>query len=509
MLKVSVTSIPAANASFMAVAVTRGMNCACFRPRTAAGESLPSVQLEARSPLDQKPKNGAEHLGEKAVSHLKVEGDVTYSPTAHDAQSYVWRNAQGKFVKPTTRVYDFSSEMAQLTTNSYFHRDGEDIVVYDFSFTVSMVTNYMNMSSVTVTRHSPTSWTPTSVSGAYFAIDTSIQSETISYVSGSRVTNEKVSFLPSLVGDIDACVEWLSKFGPIQRKTPLPTKGRATAYYITFASSGSSPSAIASQAMRTLNSLAQAHTRLGKIPEMKDYGTLAGEAAASADSNAANMIAFIRDLKDVRSLVPKLKNLMSLKTHANNYLAYNYGIMPTIGDLESIVSSLSKTHWSDSWGNQILTAGQTARDTSGSVDVEVIRRAKLIVSNTDDNFSQMVRKLRSSGFYPSPQNLWDLVPYSFVLDWFIDIGGFLERFDSGQRLGQLPILGCTTSAKVVYDYHKLLPEALPGFRGTLTVTNYSRNVSAKPPRVPLMFDSEITAQNHLIEGSALILTRTK
>lgn len=55
--------------------------------------------------------------------------------------------------------------------------------------------------------------------------------------------------------------------------------------------------------------------------------------------------------------------------------------------------------------------------------------------------------LRSLDFWPSAENLWDLVPYSFVADWFINITDICKRYDMRQDILRYPIRGAVLSVK--------------------------------------------------------------
>lgn len=481
-----------------------------FEPMTADGSDVPSISRSYRAPFDVKPKQRHAGLyGEKPVYHLQHHADLSYR---YDTlvQSNVTRRATGQWKSTTKRTWDWTSKSVTQLYNLWAYRDGATICEVEMTSTESMWNNVVSFSRLSVKRHSLVTRTPKPNKPTDSFEVTVATEETIitPRKGGSANIGLTSSEVRAMHSDLPGLLQHIAEKVPIASSTSSRTRGK-TAYYLTVKALPQSATALVSNAVRTLSSVLSAPKTKSYSNKMKSYGELAGEAAATADSNAANMIAFVRDLKDIKSLVPKLKNLSSIQTHASNYLAVNYGILPTIGDLNSIHAALNKAHWTDSFGNQVLTAGQTVTESHGNIKLTTTRRVKLTVSNEDDKFSKAVKTMRSSGFYPSPQNLWDLIPYSFVVDWFVDIGSFLERFDSGIRLGELPILACTSSQKSEYDISALLRSLLPGFTVKASIVSYTRNVSSNPPRVPLTFNSELTAQDHLIEGSALILTRTR
>lgn len=243
------------------------------------------------------------------------------------------------------------------------------------------------------------------------------------------------------------------------------------------------------------------------------WGDLIHEATGNLDANSANMIAFFRDLKDIKSLIPKLKELGRITTHANNYLAMEYGVLPTISDLKAIWEAFSPKEFYDRSGYRRVSAYEIITDSSTllsqPVQVTHTRRIHVAVNNRDTGLDALSERIRSMGFFPSLTNIWDLVPYSFVIDWFVDVGSVFERIDTRHRLFNLDIPYVIKSDKVEVLMNSINPELGTGL--DLVVSRYSRDVTTDVPQ-PRIF-GEIskppTVQNHWIEGSALILQRTK
>lgn len=244
---------------------------------------------------------------------------------------------------------------------------------------------------------------------------------------------------------------------------------------------------------------------------LQSYGDLCHHAAGNIDANSANMIAFVRDLKDIKSLIPKLKNLMSLKTHADNYLAVNYGVLPTISDLKAIVDAFEKSVFRDKNGLKRVSAYDTGSQELSIKGKRVIcrvdRRLHLAINDRDTGLDALTERWRSTGFFPSLTNIWDLVPYSFVLDWFIDVGSVFERIDTKHRLLNLDIPYCIRSEKTSYSYEFTNSDL--GLQVNVTHSAYIRDVSTSVPQPRIFADlvNGPTVQNHWIEGSALLLQR--
>jgi len=239
------------------------------------------------------------------------------------------------------------------------------------------------------------------------------------------------------------------------------------------------------------------------------YGELAMKASEKVNRNQTNMIAFIRDLRDPKAMMLKLKNLRKLKTHAGNYLAVNYGILPTISDLKEIAEAFKKRQpYLDRNGWKTYNANHIVSSGSNGITVTLEQRIKLAIQDEDNGFVDLMNRVDSSGFAPTLENIWDLIPYSFVLDWFIDIGGFLERVDTRMRLARLDIKYATMSRKAIKTRNiNFLPGTL--YTGTLSLVQYSRWTKDHSPVPPLFFQNTPTVSNHWLEASALIIQRTK
>lgn len=245
--------------------------------------------------------------------------------------------------------------------------------------------------------------------------------------------------------------------------------------------------------------------------DIKSYGDLAGEAVDALDRNSINMFEFIQGIKRPWELVPKLKNLSKLKTHAGNYLGYEYGIMPTISDLETLRDAVLNTAkpYFDSNNYQVVTAGHSASRSNSVSDVTLTNRIKIAINPSDGRLNALSERLRDIGTFPSVDNLWDLVPYSFVIDWFINVGDMLESLDDRFRIATLPIEYVTRSSKL--EIRPKLPESLKamGVHGTVLITLYDRSVSRRCPEPTLSFEVSNSLPDHWLEASALIVTARK
>lgn len=242
----------------------------------------------------------------------------------------------------------------------------------------------------------------------------------------------------------------------------------------------------------------------------KHYGDLASEASQQVNANSVNMIAFLRDLRKPQELIPKLRKLRNLKGLSDNYLTVEYGILPTISDIEEIIRAVKRIGpYLDKNGFETYTAGYHEVLTDKSMTYELTQRVKLAIDDEDDEFQALVQRLDSMGTLPTFENVWDLVPYSFVIDWFVDVGGFLERVDSSLRLSRLNIRYVTMSRKTNIRGSITTPKPETPFVGTIDWVHYHRWVSDQCPVPPLSLQTTFELPRHWLEAGALLAQRSK
>lgn len=209
----------------------------------------------------------------------------------------------------------------------------------------------------------------------------------------------------------------------------------------------------------------------------------------------------------LRSLSWSLRDLASLN------LGFNFGVLPLADDLGNWASKLyqiqqhlnwlnarSSTFWARARTNTVEITTGTARKTSrigvGDMTVESGYRATM----TGNLHVQCRASLKTGsakynallsqvlGINVPMQLAWDLVPFSFVVDWFLPVGKLISRIEPRRALGSLTrdlsILQTWYSIQGEYKFEskvvKYTPEAVLNGRlidgGVMskTITSYSR-----------------------------------
>jgi len=162
--------------------------------------------------------------------------------------------------------------------------------------------------------------------------------------------------------------------------------------------------------------------------------------------------------RQLREKLKKLKRLLSpkelAKELANKNLEVQYGWIPTHSDIQSMLESVLGTQrkirsWNESIGQvysrkrniplssltktgQILNYGGWANvNWSSTIKQEAVARIKYrtLPIPALNAFEMGLRgSLDGLGFELNPAIIWDAIPFSFVVDWFVNVGGAIERF---------------------------------------------------------------------------------
>jgi len=135
------------------------------------------------------------------------------------------------------------------------------------------------------------------------------------------------------------------------------------------------------------------------------------------------------------NLTAVAKNLFptSLKGASNDFLMWRYGISPLIGDLkgaaEHLAEYIQRAAPVKSNGHATKLYTDYSLDTSGPLAYEVTSNVKIRVKyGTSFSVSDaLTRQASMLGFTTPGQALYELTPWSFVIDWFLPIGDWIAN----------------------------------------------------------------------------------
>lgn len=159
---------------------------------------------------------------------------------------------------------------------------------------------------------------------------------------------------------------------------------------------------------------------------------------------------FIRDLQDPRD--------RAARKLANRWLEFQYGWKPTMASIYDTTALLAKkiSTGLDHYGKVKFreTGNQSELRTYNSIyvrrqtDYTTFGSASFRYRLSDPKLLQ----LQQAGFTNPLAVAWELIPFSFVLDWFVDIGGYLNRMDAALGIDSLYV-NTLTGYKYIQNAH--------------------------------------------------------
>lgn len=248
-----------------------------------------------------------------------------------------------------------------------------------------------------------------------------------------------------------------------------------------------------------------------------------GEATLSAVNGIAaldvNSIQFVKEAVEVRSAISRfLSDLEGLgaghfrtitKSIGGLYLAYRYGIKLTVSDTAEIANALSSLLLNDYEPEYLTTRGShvgnilSSTSLGYSVTQQTVTRCKIAYQNPESWYWNMIKTCWDWDFYPTAQNLWDMIPFSFVIDWLLGVENLLEGIDANNYTRLLSVVYATYSVKTETSVVYGLGDQLD-CHGTLRFTRYTRSVRETLAPPPLRISPADSFRNWW-EATALIV----
>lgn len=212
----------------------------------------------------------------------------------------------------------------------------------------------------------------------------------------------------------------------------------------------------------------------------------------------------LKDLKDIKKSIPPIADLLrkrNIKSVANLYLWHKYCYTTTKLDLKE-------------YAKFIFSFLKDCRDNSDHRHISVTYTSDN--PNTYGSVSQTTRYniytdayncgvIKALGLDLNMSNTWDLLPLSFVVDWFINFGDILHKLDSVDKLSEMKIRSVVTSNKCILNFSPLTDI---GCGSNFVASFYSRTVSKTLP-VAEVSVSFLNPIRHTTDGLALIISKKR
>lgn len=224
----------------------------------------------------------------------------------------------------------------------------------------------------------------------------------------------------------------------------------------------------------------------------------AGEIRETVDFIADTARRMVRIYKHARKFkLRALRGEITRSELAKRYLEYRYALRPMVSEIDTYVTALiqtsspsrqtyrAKEHKAEiALGDTYVTYSSSNYGTIEAVETccaDVVVRAGVLCALDVQNLDRW-------GFTKPIDAAWDLIPLSFIADWFFNIGHTIASFTPEQGIKELASW-CSV---------------------TKIVTREKRFVTAKLPTVPVYYDSHVcdTVRNNPSGGSVQLITET-
>lgn len=233
------------------------------------------------------------------------------------------------------------------------------------------------------------------------------------------------------------------------------------------------------------------------LPDFEGNGLLLGKELAtiglSALDTARSMTKLLSSMRSCSAKIIQSKIRTAAGLWLQKHWGYDLTVRDTIDILQHKLSAEPK---------------RLSSETSGTDNGDWIARYHIYYCD-DLELQLLAQKLAMQyDFELDASNLWDMVPYSFVVDWFYDLGSFLQAADNYFTVARkYKVLGVVESFRKTRKSHTINMQDFPAsLTGNVEFTYYRRKVY-KEPVVPTP-PSDVTinpSRLHVVEGAALVL----
>jgi len=131
---------------------------------------------------------------------------------------------------------------------------------------------------------------------------------------------------------------------------------------------------------------------------------------------------------------------------AKNWLELQYGWKPLLSDIHGSMEALANYNLSNTSIKRVSSSATRKKITRVPILDETVSPARIIGWENSETFSKarygvtyvldahLLSFLAQTGFTNPINLLWEVIPYSFVIDWFLPIGPYLETLNAWQGL---------------------------------------------------------------------------
>lgn len=274
--------------------------------------------------------------------------------------------------------------------------------------------------------------------------------------------------------------------------------------------------------------------------EPVDYGLLAVECAEQLDYVDSNVLLLALDIDDWRRIHSTWKTIANLpgwkragkalqrlatgassswydlvhilKPGAASYLFEKYAIETAVSDLSRLGKGFARFCTYKPLHQRLHSRRIVELEPSNAAYRRFTGVLSVDTGSYPDGVSGFIQayigEIKRWGIYPELTNLWDVVPYSFVVDWTVNYGDLLKQCDAYLNTrNYFPVDRCIMSAKweAGYSSSVVMPD-LP-VTGEIVYSHYRRWITREVPLPDVALSIGSGPIDHGVETGALLLQR--
>lgn len=295
-----------------------------------------------------------------------------------------------------------------------------------------------------------------------------------------------------------------------------------------FRSHGTPPSGLAARVESKANSAL--YQRMNELN--LHIGNLIAERAQTIDMFANFAKTLAKLVKSKRAFVRGMRRIVALsdpkhsKDVADATLAIQFGVRPLVADVFSAAEAAAKLVYNPR-SKVRLRSKASLSDSTTKVTVGG--------NNSDERLTQVVKQtvtvryvldyeisnsplhtLQSFGLVNPAEIAWELMPWSFVVDWFLPVGNYIQNLSADAGLtyvGGVKTVVTTTEYFTTLEWLDIPYNTKGSYRRVGCVNGYKkveskvRTVLTTPPSVRLPSFKNPFSFDHLVDAIALIRQR--
>lgn len=203
-------------------------------------------------------------------------------------------------------------------------------------------------------------------------------------------------------------------------------------------------------------------------------------AAFNPLEDAADLMDVLAPLKQLAALV-KVRGFMDIiKALASMHLFYKYVVKTGILNAQEWSKLLRALQHPMDFIHKVRESGiighgrkVVERSLDDTLTIKVTETAKLVYETSSADVLDLLNLL---GLTPRLADLWDIVPFSFVVDWCLPIGDALNNLELNNIQQRFPFVYGVLSKKIIGTYTRQFQAGSHSYNLSLTIVDYVREV---------------------------------